>query len=382
MNPTSLSLTSDAFIWTLRVLLVLAVIWAVWRWPKAAANTVWSILRRLLTLVVVSLLAVLNLAAPVNAQYGWYQTPADFFPEPGVASKDGASAKDAVAAKVTSSPLITGKRTRPEQQLSLTPTSYGGYQDFTVKGKRSGFTSTVTVWFPPSYTDPAAKDRTYPVIEGFHGIAPAPYAFFDVVHIDQLIQQQVAQGAMREAIVVIPHWAPNKVDNECVNTSEQGNVETWIDQDVPAWAYDTFRVQPGRESFSAFGMSAGGWCANMSAALQPSIFATAISGGGYWRPEFDKPFIPFGPSSSRWAKYDLEKKVAQNPPPIAAWSVMAKNDSLAYASTTKVAQTAKSPMSVTSTVLPSGGHRTDVWLPYLPQALAWLGQTSPGFAKQ
>ena len=39
-------------------------------------------------------------------------------------------------------------------------TNVGGYQDFTVSG-RSGFSGTVTVWFPPSYTTAAAAHREW-----------------------------------------------------------------------------------------------------------------------------------------------------------------------------------------------------------------------------
>ena len=67
-----MTLTSDAFIWTVRILLVVAVLWALLRWGKAAKPTVFSYLKRIVTLLVVSLLAVVNVAAPINAQNGWF----------------------------------------------------------------------------------------------------------------------------------------------------------------------------------------------------------------------------------------------------------------------------------------------------------------------
>lgn len=237
---------------------------------------------------------------------------------------------------------------------------------------------------PPSYTTPAGANREYPVIEAFHGILPAPYAYFKVVGIDQAITNEVAAHRMWEALVVIPHWAPGGQDNECVNAAPGvaggSQMETWLTEDIPAWMYSTFRVQPGRTSFSALGLSAGGWCANMAATLHPSVFATAISLGGYWRPTFEAAYVPF-PKNSRLARrYDLVQHVKRHSPPVAVWTLCGRQDNEAYPTTIEVERTARAPMSVTATILPEGAHNADVWVPHVPEALAWLGTSSAGFA--
>ena len=250
----NISLMSDQAIWGIRIALLVAVVWVVARWGRSASNTVWSVLRRLAALAVVSLLTVLALAAPVNAEYGWYPTIGDVLPGSAqgqeVTSAEPAAA--AVARPVTSSPLITGPRNRPAEHLTLTGTASGaGYQDFTVRGQRSGMTGIVTVWFPKEYI--SDTNREFPVIEGFHGIKPAPYAFFNAVHMDQAITGLAASGKMRPSLLVIPHWAPGGLDNECVDSAAGGNVETWLTQDIPDWVYSTFRVLPGRGAFAAWG---------------------------------------------------------------------------------------------------------------------------------
>lgn len=379
----SLSITSDAFIWTMRVLLVVVVVGVLWGWPRLAPQRVVPILGRIVALTLVSLLGVVNVLAPVNAAYGWYMTVGDLMPgadaQTGTAVLKGGGSKAAVDAEVASSPLITGPRTRPARQLSLTSTTVGGYEDFTVAGAASGVSSTITVWFPPSYTTPAAATREYPVIEAFHGIKPAPYAYFGVVGMDQALTDAVAAHRMREAILVIPHWAPGGQDNECTD-SPGVKMETWLTQDVPRWVYDNLRAAPGRTSWTALGLSAGGWCANMSAALHPSVFATAISLGGYWQPSFDPPFVPFAPGSAAWHRYDLVDLVRRTPPPIAAWTLCGRQDGLAYPTTQQVTKEARPPFSITTTILPTGGHNTDVWIPHIPDALAWLGASVSGFA--
>ncbi|MDO5711654.1 MAG: alpha/beta hydrolase-fold protein, partial [Micrococcales bacterium] len=147
----------------------------------------------------------------------------------------------------------------------------------------------------------------------------------------------------------------------------------------PRWVYDNLRAAPGRTSWAAFGYSAGGWCANMAAMLHPSVYATTISLGGYWRPAFDHPFIPFKPGSASWQHYDLVDLVHRKPPAVAAWTLCGRQDRLAYPTTQRVTREAKQPFSITTTILPKGGHNTDLWIPHIPDALAWLGKTSSGF---
>ena len=384
---TSLEITSEAFIWTMRVALLFAVVLVIWRWPKAAGPGVLAIVRRLLSLAAVSLLAVVNILAPVNAEYGWYMTVGDLMPgageAPGVSSTGGQSAVAATAAAMRSAATIEGSRHRPDLALSLTPTNVGGYQDFTVRGKSSGVTGVITVWFPPSYTTSAGAGRQYPVIEAFHGIRPAPYAFFSVMDIDQAVTDAVAAKKMREAIVVIPHWAPGGQDNECVDAPPGmrggSKMETWLAHDVPDWVYSNLRAAPGRTSWSALGISAGGWCANMVAALHPSTFATAISFGGYWRPTFDPSYVPFTKGSESWQRYDLVSHVQHRAPSIAVWTLCARADKLAYPTTQEVTARARPPMSVTTTILQEGAHNAEVWVPHVPEALTWLGANSSGF---
>lgn len=377
-----ISLVSDQAIWGLRIALLVAAVWVVLRWHRSASATVWSFVRRIVSLAVVSLLTTMTLAAPLNAEYGWYPTIGDLMPasDSGTVVRSPENAAAAVAADHTSSALITGARTRPAVSLKLQPTKSGagaGYEDFTVRGARSGMTGQVTVWFPKQYL--SEPNREFPVIETFHGIAPAPYAVFNVVKLDQIVSTMADQGQMKPALIVSPHWAFSGRDNECVDSAAGGKVETWLTQDVPAWLYSTFRVSPGRDSFAAWGMSAGGWCANMSAMLHPDTFATAVSMGGYWRPDFDPSFVPFAEGTPEWNRYDLVALAENHPPAVALWGVAGKNDDLAIPSTKLMEKAVRAPTSLTFTELPRGGHNTDLWIPFAQPSMTWLASTSPAF---
>lgn len=113
----SLSITSDAFIWSIRALLLVAVVAIVWGWPRLARRGILPILGRLVALTVVSGLGVINVLAPVNASYGWYLTVADLMPgaedQRGTAVHQGSASSTAADAPVASAPIISGPRTRP-----------------------------------------------------------------------------------------------------------------------------------------------------------------------------------------------------------------------------------------------------------------------------
>ncbi|WP_168581465.1 alpha/beta hydrolase [Gephyromycinifex aptenodytis] len=388
MGLSTFSLASPALVWGLRLLLLLAVSWIVLRWAKAADPGIWSYLRRLLSVVVLIVLGTLNVIAPVNAQYGWYDTVGDLLStvrDPVVLPPQthrGSPASQSSQAQVGPQPFATMSTAgRASTKLHLKPTASGGYQEFTVPGPVSGYTGKVTVWFPPSYQDPAARNRQYPVLETYHGYLPSPLAYFSVFHIDSVIAQNVAAHKMREPVVLIPHWGPNRLDTECVNGGP-GHIqmEDWLTRDVPAWAYTHLRVAAGRQSWATLGASAGGWCALMSTMLHPSTYSAAISLGGYAKPEFDPSYVPFTPGSLSGRRYDLVQLARTQPPAVALWVLSSVPDKLANPQSTALTAATRPPASVTATVLPTGGHRSEVWTPYFPSALAWLGSNASGFA--
>ncbi|MDO5627129.1 MAG: alpha/beta hydrolase-fold protein [Mobilicoccus sp.] len=382
-----MSLTDPVVVWGLRGVFLAAVLWVVIRWPRAAGPGVVAILRRLVAIVVLVVLGVLNVAAPINAQYGWYTDWADLAslvgpievlpPQP----VRGATPVTAVVEKTAAfPPAAQSTAPRASTTLTLTPTTTGGgYQEVTVPGPVSGMSGTVLIWVPPSYTRPENARREYPVIETFHGFDPAPMAYFNVFDMDQAMADEVAAHRVSEAIIVIPYWAPGGVDTECVDGSG-GRVETWLTQDVPAWVYTHLRAKSGRDSWATLGTSAGGYCSLMTTMLHPQTFATAISFGGYARPDFSTSYAPFAPDSEQARRYDLTR-VAASAPPVALWALWSLPDThLVAPQMDELMSAVRAPTSLTPTILPAGGHRSEVWTPYFPSALAWLGATSKGFA--
>lgn len=383
-----MSLTSPLFTWFVRVALVVVLLWVVVRWGAAARTTVLGVLKRVLSLVVVMVLAVLNVLVPINAEYGWYSSWSDVWSDltgnsavvPAGQTR-GLGPGESTRAHVGQSPLATlPTSARDRVPLQLTNTAVGGYQTFEVPGPQSKYTGQVTVWFPPEYQ--RQSTATFPVLEIFHGYLPAPLATFRVFHMDQVLHRLSEKGRIRLPILVIPHWAPDRLDTECVDGGRPGTpaMETWLTQDVPAWIYENFRVPASREAWATMGYSAGGWCSLMATMLHPTTYSAAISLGGYARPDFDPPYVPFGKDTPAWQRYDLVRLVQHKPPAVAAWTLTSAPDKLSAPSTTALTQAARPPFSVTPTVLTTGAHRAEVWEPYIEPSLAWLGHASPGFS--
>lgn len=294
----------------------------------------------------------------------------------------GSTPKAALTVPAPRSPLESLPPTRNVTPTGLTATETGGgYTQVTIPGRASGHTGTAYVWFPPGYTAKANAKRTYPVIEVFHGFKPSPLGYFSYYHLDRLMADEVKAGRMREAVIVLPDWAPNNQDTECVDGGGTNvRMETWLTQDVPAWIAQTYRVARARTSWAGYGASTGGWCGMMAAALHPQTFGAAVSLGGQGYPEFDPPYIPFQPDSALGRRYDLTRVLREQAPPVALWMLTSATDKYSYPTSKTMIDATREPTSVTALVLPSGRHHPTVWLPYFPDSIKWLGTNVPGFA--
>ena len=89
-------------------------------------------------------------------------------------------------------------------------------------------------------------------------------------------------------IIVMPD--PNgllTVDSECVN-SKFGNAETYLVQDVPAFAGSQFNASDRPGSLAVGGLSAGGTCSVMLSLRHPTVFPTFASFSGFATPQYQE----------------------------------------------------------------------------------------------
>lgn len=377
-------------VWSVAVLLFL---WMVAR-PRATAVGWAGLFRRIgyqLAVVVTVLLAV---GVSLNDQYGWYANWGDlgsaFGPTApgdvvaaGAPATQAASARSSGAAGVDHQPVpLTDLPSLSSLGLSDQPgPATGQIRDYRIVGPVSGLTSTITVWFPPQYTDPTMAQHRFPVLEAFHGAPGTPRQLWFNMSLGKLVAQQTAAGHLAPSVIVMPSYTPGQLDTECVDGGAgQPQMEQWITRDVTSWVEHHLRVDNTRTSWATFGLSAGAWCASMLAMLHPDLYSAAISLGGYYQPDFSRPYVPFRPGSPQWQHYDLIKLAHDHPPAIALWLQTSRADTVSYSTTRSFLATVKPPTSITADVQRNTGHRLGVWIPLIPQTLQWIGRTSPGFA--
>jgi pimeloyl-ACP methyl ester carboxylesterase len=323
----------------------------------------------LLNVVVLGLFGAL-----LNDQYLFYSSWSDLF---------GARSTQVVLHHGGSNHLVTEAHLRNELAHTVTPAVLpklpdptARLQSYLVSDQHSYSHGQVLVYLPVGY-DPASP-QTYPVIVGLHGFPSGPRSFVALNFLTS-IDTLTAEHRLAPSLVVIPRIdTPASLDTECTNGGPgEPQTDTWLSHDLPQWVVQHFRAQKSRTSWATVGYSYGAWCAASLTIRHPDVFGAAIVLLGYFRPDFSPSYDPLTATSSR--AYDLVRIAEKTPPPVALWVLTSREDPVSFPSTSKFLSVARPPTSVTATVLAHGGHRDKVFTPWVPTALAWLGQTLPGF---
>lgn len=371
-----MSLTGPLLFVLVLALTVTAFGAVIWSWPRWAGPHWRQWIARGGLLTGVNALVLLLAAVGLNDQFGFFADWTDLAgalssAPPPSASHSGGDAGAATRAKVggglVAPPVVPA--------FPLSAVSRDGVAHVQVSGPLSGLRGEVDVTLPVGYNDPRQRQRRYPVIEAFEGYPGQPF------NPRLSLRHAVQAGLLSDAIIISPNSEiPAGRDTECVDGGPgEPKIETWLTEDIPNWAARTLRVKPERSSWATIGMSAGGWCAAMAAMLHPDRYAAAIVLGGYFQPDFGSLFRPFTPTSPLGRRYDLVALAAHAPPPIALWMQTSQADSLSYPTSRQLIQRARPPLSVQSLVLRHAGHRIGLWAGLLPETMAWLGATVPGF---
>jgi pimeloyl-ACP methyl ester carboxylesterase len=323
--------------------------------------------------LVLNVLVLALVGAAVNDQFGFYVSWSDLAGagSPVTVTHHGATARRAATARV-------GHGLAPSSAFSAAPLTAGRIQHLDVVGPHSGVHAPVTVLLPAGYSATAAT--RYPVIEALHGFPGSSNSWVTGMQVQPALDALVASHTIRPSIVVMPQInIPSHVDGECVNGPPgTPQVETWLARDVPEYVASHFRVDTRRSSWAVAGYSEGGWCAAMVGLRHPDVFGGDIVFSGSFQPEFTRAYRPFGTTTP--ARYDLIRLARNAPPPLAMWVQSAKPDGYSYPQTARFLKAVRAPLSVTTDLLKTGGHREQLWAAELPTALTWLAHAVPGFA--
>ncbi|TXR55829.1 alpha/beta hydrolase [Quadrisphaera setariae] len=350
-------------------------------WGRLARRGAVAVVARGAALLGVNALVVFAMLISANDHFAFYSGWNDLVGANADAVVSTKGASRGTETKAQANALLAGT-TKPTGPRGTPVDGYGDrVQQLTVTGA-SGVTSTALVVLPRGYDDPSQASTTYPVVVALHGYPGSPKQWLTALDVRPAVEVAVKSGQMADPIVVIPDLGiPAGRDNECLNGPQgQPQVETWLSSDLPKAVEASYRARTSPQAWAAMGFSMGGWCAAELTMLHPQQYGAGIVMGGYFRYEPGSGYVPFPKNSPEAQAHDLVAVAAKNPPAVSLFVASSQDDPESWPTTKAFLAAAKAPMSVTSLIAKTGGHRSDVWAAQMPQALAWLGKTAPGFA--
>jgi enterochelin esterase-like enzyme len=155
-----------------------------------------------------------------------------------------------------------------------------------VTGPKSHITRQVIVYLPPQYFQSQYKHYKFPAIELLHGSPGSPYAWIDVLNVEDAYLGLLDTGAAKPAILVMPDTDGGKQYSlQCLNNPGGIQDMTYVAREVPEAIYhDLTRVQPPGAAWGVAGYSEGGYCAANIALNNPGYFGFAGVLSGYFAP--------------------------------------------------------------------------------------------------
>ncbi|MBD0707633.1 MULTISPECIES: alpha/beta hydrolase [unclassified Streptomyces] len=363
-----MGLTSGNVLWAavaLAVLLFLATL--VW-WPRLARRGWRAYVGRagLLLVTQVTLFAAVGLAA--NRSFLFYGSWADLFgqeQEMGVVVDHGAGSRDVRVVGTRQLDVPGGGR----------PEVGGQIQKVVVAGERSGIVSPAYVYLPPEYFQPRYARRVFPasvVLTGYPGTAEN---LIEGLKYPKTAYLLAKEGRMQPMILVMlrPTVAPPR-DTECVDVPGGPRTETFFARDLPAAVSGTYRVGTKPRNWGFMGNSTGGYCALKIALHHPDRFAAAAGFSAYYRAAEDVTTGDlFRGDEGLRRRSDLLWSLGHLTQGKSSFLVTtSKQGEDNLRGTREFVARVKSPATVSSITLESGGHNFNTWNREIPPGMVWL----------
>ncbi len=180
-------------------------------------------------------------------------------------------------------------------------------------------------------------------------------------------------------IIVMPD--PNgvlTVDSECVN-SKFGNAESYLVDDVPAFARRNFSAARGPSSLAIGGLSAGGTCSIMLALRHPTVYPTFATFSGFASPQYQETSQAetidtlFDGSEEDFAAHDpAELLRGGHFDGLAGWFEVGKDDVEPLEAAHSLQPAALRAGIATCILVRPGDHDFALWSQALVDAFPWL----------
>ncbi|WP_399087528.1 alpha/beta hydrolase [Streptomyces sp. BBFR2] len=363
---------------TSKKLLILAIFLAlalfvltVWLWPRLSGRRWRPVLGRIgiLLLTQLSLFAAVGLAA--NNSFGFYASWADLFgqeQEPGVVTNYKTGPEGTRLQKLGAERFNVDGSSRPEVA--------GRIEKVLLHGEKSGIRSPAFVYLPPQYFQPSHAKKDFPaalVLTGYPGTAQALYK---KLHFPQTQHALHGKGRMQPMVLVMmrPTVAPPR-DTECVDVPGGPQTETFFTEDLRRDIAAHFRVGKDARSWGVIGDSTGGYCALKMTMRHPESYSSAVALSGSYKAPLDATTGDlFGGDPQLERENNLLWRQRHLPaPPVNLLVTSSKQGEGNFKETLKFIQQTKSPSTISSIILDSGGHNFNTWRREIPAAMEWLG---------
>ncbi|MFJ6083391.1 alpha/beta hydrolase [Streptomyces sp. NPDC092369] len=360
-----MSLTGTAFLYTLIVLSVVAVVLPLALWSRLRGPRALRAAARVLMVLFAQGTAVALVFTLVNNENNLYDNWADL-----LGTGDHVQQAANLGADGTGGIAL---RRLPRVVQRFTPLS-DGVRETQLKGRVSGVNAEVYVWLPPQYDQPAYRHHRFPVVELLPGYPGSAKAWFGSLHAEKQLAPLMRDGKVAPFILVAPRTnLLAGVDTGCANITGTVNADTWLSVDVPRMVTDNFRAAPAPASWAVAGYSAGGHCAAKLAIAHPDRYRAAISMSGYNDPIGERNSLAAQNPRLRIANNPyLLLRGARTPPRIALYISGQPHDG--YEAGVALEQIAKAPTTVHVVYIPksAGGHTMALWRPQVVPAFRWL----------
>ncbi len=357
-----MTLLSGTFLGLLTALTLAAMAATALVWPRLSRRAVLPVTGRLALLLTCQVLAVLLAATALNRTFDFYATWAELVP--------GTASTDAVAA--TPVAPVTGPATRPPQPFVGVPDRRPGrLVPITVPGT-GGLQESGLAYLPPQYDEPAHRHDRFPAVLVLAGYPGHVLSLVNALGLPGAMNRGLAAGTVRPMVMVLmsPTLVPPR-DTECADVPGGPQVETYLARDVPAWVAAHLRTTG---TTAVLGASTGGFCAIKLATRHPAQFRQSVALSGYVHPLQDSTTGElYGHDRSLRVHSDAIWLLHHGASPAVAYLLAAsRTEHQVYPQLLQFADALRPPASLSTIVLPTGGHNYGVWRTELPAALRWL----------
>ncbi len=255
----------------------------------------------------------------------------------------------------------------------------GAVQRVTIPAPGTGYhPRPALVYLPPGY---GHERRRWPVIELLHGSSGEPTDWVTQGDAQRTLDAFAAVHHGAAPIVVMPDINGSlRGDSECVQTSDGGDVETYLAYDLPRFVHMHYAAATDRRQWSIAGLSEGGTCAVMLALRHRATFAAFGDLSGLARPTLTDQDSPaatiagvFDGSVAAYRQHDPQWLLTQHRyPRLAGWFSCGTSETEVLDAQRELAKLSRAAgIDVHTETLP-GGHEWSVWSTAFRHMLPWL----------